>query len=555
MYVSDNTVNDFFGFARFCDTTKNNKGRKVEREKRKYKIMLHRCRTCLSKWKGWDHIKGKSKSMGAVHVRHTLGSKGHYKPLKKVAHGMRDGIRHGANHMQGGLGVKLGGGLFGLRIPRQHALSHMTPDEYELEVHGHPNITNPYRHHMEHHPDVAGVVRNAKLHATFLVAMPVVSRSTDDDGTGAYTNGQHTVTLSSSPSNPSVRWTVPKRWLMALPALQRFATSLETLYASVDTSQASTALGEEIVLVLATSSASVSLTFDPSEHGEESRSSEAREELVEAMGKLYSDFVGGITIGGSQQSTKSRVPKLFGAGLASSASSYLPVSLAADPVLSMADKHVSKVASHSKSPPQATLCTPSSLSTSDVIHVEKMGLDAWIEHLRQTEPSALRLRTVLPLIPKQRKQSSSSDEGHQAPVYEPQGDLRHNACTANALLKWYVYNSDPRSHYNDLLQHSSRPLCVHTLVECAVPAGGSGVSSAEGREPPATRDSTSIPHAFKSILRRSTHNLLKSCGYQITSDRPDALAAALRHWSAFRRIVPDTPTASTATCNETQAAR
>ncbi|RNF12760.1 hypothetical protein TraAM80_00115 [Trypanosoma rangeli] len=80
--------------------------------------------------------------------------------------------------MKGGLGIKLGGGLFGLRIPRQHALSTMSRDEYEVAIYGHPNITNPYRHRMDEHPELKGVMQNASLDVHLVLLMPRVPRVT-----------------------------------------------------------------------------------------------------------------------------------------------------------------------------------------------------------------------------------------------------------------------------------------------------------------------------------------------------------------------------------------
>ncbi|CCW61690.1 unnamed protein product [Phytomonas sp. EM1] len=129
----------------------------------------------LGRWGPRDFIRGRTKRAGAVHVRHTHGSKGRYK-RHSTLYTLRSGRRHVSNHMKGGLGIKLGGGLFGLRIPRQHSLSTMTREAYELEVYGHPNITNPYRGQVEAHPGLRLVMENAMPTVEVVVILPRVAR-------------------------------------------------------------------------------------------------------------------------------------------------------------------------------------------------------------------------------------------------------------------------------------------------------------------------------------------------------------------------------------------
>ncbi|EPY35271.1 hypothetical protein AGDE_07502 [Angomonas deanei] len=141
--------------------------------------MLTRTRCSLGRWSSLDFMRGRSKKGGAIHIRHTHGSKGRYDRLS-AKHGIRDGRRHSGNHMQGGLGIKLGGGLFGLRIPRQHMLSTMTKEQFDLEMHGHPNITNPYREVLELHPDLKSVMANAVLSVKMVIVLPRVKRGTTE---------------------------------------------------------------------------------------------------------------------------------------------------------------------------------------------------------------------------------------------------------------------------------------------------------------------------------------------------------------------------------------
>ncbi|KAG5472326.1 hypothetical protein LSCM1_03725 [Leishmania martiniquensis] len=138
--------------------------------------MLRSTYAGLGRWSSRDFLRGRSKRAGAVHTRHTHGRQGRYKRLSSITGSIRDGRRHASNHMQGGLGVKLGGGLFGLRIPRQHQLSHMSKEEFDLEVYGHPNITNPYREHLDEHPDLKSVMMNATVALRLLVLLPKVAR-------------------------------------------------------------------------------------------------------------------------------------------------------------------------------------------------------------------------------------------------------------------------------------------------------------------------------------------------------------------------------------------
>ncbi|CAM40263.1 conserved hypothetical protein [Leishmania braziliensis MHOM/BR/75/M2904] len=130
----------------------------------------------LGRWSSRDFLRSRSKRAGAVHTRHTHGRRGRYKRLSSITSSIRDGRRHASNHMQGGLGVKLGSGLFGLRIPRQHQLSRMSKAEFDLEVYGHPNITNPYREHLDEHPDLKSVMMNATVVLRLVVLLPKVAR-------------------------------------------------------------------------------------------------------------------------------------------------------------------------------------------------------------------------------------------------------------------------------------------------------------------------------------------------------------------------------------------
>lgn len=120
-----------------------------------------------------------------MHTRHTHGSKGRY-PRHSSKYSIRDGRRHpGGHRLHGGLGIKLGGGggLFGMRAPRQHFLSHASPEEFEVAVYGHPNITNPYRGKcLSHHPGLEKVMQNANIQIDLVLLLPRVPRRPGEPG-------------------------------------------------------------------------------------------------------------------------------------------------------------------------------------------------------------------------------------------------------------------------------------------------------------------------------------------------------------------------------------
>lgn len=139
-------------------------------------MLTARTPVLLGRWGTRDFLRGRGKKGGAIHIRHTHGSKGRFKRLSTL-HGIRDGRRHAGNRLKGGLGVKLGGGLLGLRIPRQHALSTMTREQFDLEVYGHPNITNPYRELMAEHPALREVMANAAPRTEVVLLLPRALRN------------------------------------------------------------------------------------------------------------------------------------------------------------------------------------------------------------------------------------------------------------------------------------------------------------------------------------------------------------------------------------------
>lgn len=119
-------------------------------------IMLRSSFIFSGRWNSLDYLKGRGKCAGAVHTRHTLGSRGRMKRYFKQ-HGFRDGLPSHVNSTSGQLGVRLGGGLFGARwqIPEQ-AL--MDKEMVDVVVYGHPSITNPFRDTLSRHPKLGDVV-------------------------------------------------------------------------------------------------------------------------------------------------------------------------------------------------------------------------------------------------------------------------------------------------------------------------------------------------------------------------------------------------------------
>lgn len=388
---------------------------------------MFRTPTWLGRWKGWDHIRGMRKTGGSIHIRHTHGSKGRYDRLSSK-YGLRDGRRHASNHMRGGLGVKIGGGLFGLRIPRQHALGHISASELELELHGHPNITNPYRELLDEHPNIEGVVKNPAMRATFILQLPT-ARSMHQSSTA-----------------------IPKTWKEAKPLLIEVAKKLEL-------DQSIGALHQQIVLVLCTEELSVSLLLD---QVGDATGSEPHAIITSAMNLLCEETRKGARIG----------------------SSHRP----ADEWITIEGKRM-RVNVGAGSVRHAMNERP---NDANGICVEHIGWIGWLARLSGTEQVALRLRTTL--------------------LEAPRGDAMHKAETADALIRWFVYNNDPRAHFSDAAPHDNRTFPVHTFVEC-----GCGES---------------VPPA----VRVKTNRLLQGAGYRYLRESPSQLIDRLRCWTAGARI-------------------
>lgn len=185
------------------------------------------------RWNSRDFLKGRGKRAGAVHTRHTHGSKGRY-PRHSKKYTIRDGRRHpGGHRLQGGLGIKLGGGgLFGIRMPHQHFLSHATPEEFEVTVYGHPNITNPYRGRCRtDHPTLSQVMHNATMAVHLVILLPRVPRrlvqlgeEEAEDRNGCFSSS--VAGLAEKGTTPATR-TIPASWKAFAEWLLRTPSSTE----------------------------------------------------------------------------------------------------------------------------------------------------------------------------------------------------------------------------------------------------------------------------------------------------------------------------------------
>jgi hypothetical protein len=422
-------------------------------------VML-RTHALLGKWKGWDHIRGIKKVGGSIHIRHTHGSKGRYDRLS-TKFGLRDGRRHISNHMKGGLGIKLGGGLFGLRIARQHALSSMTPDELDVELHGHPNITNPYRNMIEQHPDLEGVVRNPSLRATFVVAMPQVRRA------------------SWSSAVP-----LPILWREAQSQLVEIAQSFKNGTRGHPNRQ-------QITLILCTSDSSVSLQFDRIVEDDNSRAT-INTVIAEALDLLFRDFCRGVRIDASSNASAEWIT-IEGKRM----------------LVNSKPGNISK-----------QIVATSNTAKRNSINVDGVGLAGKLKQLSETEPNALRMQSTLLISPK------SSSGAQILPTGSSEAE------NADELIRWFLYNNDPRAHFKDAAPHSGRLFSVHTLVDCAALRCSSGVAVTRS-----TEISSAVGHKVSALLR--------GAGYRFLKENPLQLAECLSKWTMDARVG-----ASSADCSQ-----
>ncbi|RNF15727.1 uncharacterized protein Tco025E_05411 [Trypanosoma conorhini] len=468
----------------------------------------------LGRWGPRDFLRGRTKRGGAIHTRHTHGSQGRYKRLSN-SFGLRDGRRHAWNHMKGGLGVKLGGGLFGLRIPRQHALSTMSREQYEVSIHGHPNITNPYRHHMNEHPDLKGVMRNASLDVHVVLLMPRVPRAT---------------TNTTTTTTTAVAEEVPHAWDELLQHLggviQKESWAL---------GHSSSTSGSSIKTYCATTSASV-LCRDAS-----------HDSLHAAAASLFKDLTRGAKISPPspallrQRHEKRHIP-LFGASFSTDALPYTRAGVALASSTSpfcTAQKQVSRIFSQDskKGIDRASMNPPMSLATISSCGVSQRGVQQLLQDLQQACPQALglclRLEELLPAGGAEVQESAAEASSTSPPrkllreEMDPDevGVWKSPTATVGALMRWQYFNWDPRAHSKDCLPHHRRCQSVHVFVDA---------SRVRGRKNPSAVEASSNQRRFaaRSLMSPHLSEKLQSMNFKRVSQKGLAeTLAALRGWS------------------------
>ncbi|PBJ80720.1 hypothetical protein BCY84_00917 [Trypanosoma cruzi cruzi] len=466
----------------------------------------------LGRWGHRDFLRGRTKRAGAIHTRHTHGSQGRYKRLSDNF-GLRDGRRHAWNHMKGGLGVKLGGGLFGLRIPRQHALSSMSREEYEVAIHGHPNITNPYRHCMYEHPDLKGVMRNASLDVHLVLLMPRVPRVT----------------------TTAVAEELPPLWDELLHHLgENIRTECsssghsDSIGSSISTSSVKTYFATLSSSVLcrdathdALRGAAASLFKDLM------RGAKLRPPSFEVLGRRHETRR--IPLLGASFSTSAVLPKRTGAAITSSTL-----------LLRMRQGELPRNASHDWKKRELVCCSVSPsmpVAVTSSSGVAQRGVQQLLRDLRQSCPHALnlciRLEEFLPA-------GDEEAEGHAAkatPANSPRKLLREEmdpdevgvwkrpAATVDALMRWQYFNWDPRAHSKDELPHHRRCQSVHIFVDA---------SRVQGKNASSTTDlaGTRRHSAARSLMPPRFSEKLEEMNFKRVSHRGLAETfAALRRWS------------------------
>ncbi|KEG13490.1 hypothetical protein DQ04_00971000 [Trypanosoma grayi] len=476
--------------------------------------MLRLDRCWLGRWGPRDFLRGRTKRGGAIHTRHTHGSSGRYKRLSSLF-GLRDGRRHAWNHLKGGLGIKLGGGLFGLRIPRQHVLSTLSPDDYDIALHGHPNITNPYRQHMDEHPDLKGVMRNACLSVHLVVLMPRVSRTSAPS--------------SSLSSSSATAETATTRMMTTATLPESWAELLQHLGDTISRECNAMGNGSSIITYCSTISASVTC------HQPEG------DALRVAAASLYEDHLRGTKLRPSpvavthRRHEPKRIPLL---GAALSAPATLQKKAKAAVTLSELNligtqSQTSCILSHDKHAftmeGEANGFAAPSAATSSAALAQR-GVLQLLQDLRRSHPNALglcmRLGEVIPT-----KGAAQTREEQQTPGMPARKLLREDmdpdevgiwkrpAATVDALMRWHYFNWDPRAHCADRLPHNRRWQPVHIFVDASRVRGE--VSGNQGRSG-ATRSLMS-PHFSEKLLEmnfeRADHDGLAE------------MLAALRGWS------------------------
>ncbi|KAG8348467.1 hypothetical protein TRVL_00716 [Trypanosoma vivax] len=352
--------------------------------------------------------------------------------------------------MRGGLGLKVGGGLFGLRIPRQHALSTLSKEEYDIVLHGHPNITNPYRYQLDKHPDLKSVMSNASLDVHVVLLMPRVARVSE------------------------AQKALPPSW----------ESLLEHVGGTLSLAMSSMGSGVHFTVHCATLSASVTCR------------DVCRNALHTSAVSLFDDHMRGSKLRPASDTllyplgTNKRI-KFFGRSVSECSHSkpWSSVSLA-DVLPSPSELQGArcKAFCYTNSVPGSYRARRSKntqvASESVVSALRQQGALELLQKLRELNHAALalciRLGEVLPapgatsmsctgtpeLGESQRKLLRSEVDPDEVGVW------KRPATTVDALMRWQYFNWDPRAHCADALPHYQRLQPVHLFVDASRVGGG-----------------------------------------------------------------------------------
>lgn len=483
----------------------------------------------LGRWKSTDFLRGRSKKGGSVHIRHTHGSKGRYKRLSTL-YGLRDGRRHASNHMGGGLGIKIGGGLFGLRIPRQHTLSTMTREEYELEMYGHPNITNPYREYLEEHPSLQQVMSNAALHVHLVFLLPRVprTRSRLRGHGGAAASSSSASAVAATTSGEAAEDVVPDAWRSALaPLTQLFHSDSDCTDTGAGTERLREVLSSTTVHC-ATLDASVQLPGSTlvAAVAPDTTTTTTEDLTSRALGVLYADHAKGqklrVTDASARAEGTATVPRkrgepraipFFGKGLQGTPMPPFGQHSVAGTLTSSALSRVRALEAESHRmnrllhvPDEGELggreYDASTVRATYPMQAEEEGVMTLLARLRRADPNALCLclrptagvfdqedcdNCKRSLPPTDSSFSPSAASGttrgsgasrsrasvplltEDVEVDEEVGVWRQTRSTVSSLLRWHYSANDPRAHSGDAMPHSQRRLSVVLLIDTSKP--------------------------------------------------------------------------------------
>ncbi|KAG5498614.1 hypothetical protein JKF63_02900 [Porcisia hertigi] len=498
----------------------------------------------LGRWSSRDFLRGRSKRAGAVHTRHTHGRQGRYKRLSSITSSIRDGRRHASNHIQGGLGLKLGGGLFGLRIPRQHQLSHMSKEEFELEVYGHPNITNPYREHVGEHPDLKSVMMNATVALRLVVLLPKVARG------------------PAQREGDDVQ--VPEQWSSVVREVK---TALSALSAS-----GHQALGA-VEVHLATLETSVrchcplgDMALTPPADGGKERG--AGPDLEMGLAQLYRthSWLGNQLKPLTEVTPRhQRRPAAFmGVALRAplSKSSSTSSGCFASPAssTSFTSSVLASLTGGDHAPPPRILHTTTSEAThipslspiqarsvaSDTLDAKGKGIIGLVRECSATEQPLLRL-CLRPGAPASsamhptmgNSRAATSAVAAAAPIVTRKvlkedidfngeaGVWRLDRSPLPELLRWHYCAQDPRAHNHDALPHHRRPLPVLLVVDCSTTPRGTDHAKTRG---------TTSPKPVATLMPRRFSLELESAGFRLLAESSLLeVAKSLEAWMPARQ--------------------